>query len=529
MVKQIKILTKAQLGNFFNINVVRHSKDKKKKAGIIALMAVWVLLIAMIWFYIGLLAYGYAQIGLGEIVPMYLVAISGIVILMFGILKAGSIIFQKNSYEMLCSLPVSQTAIVVSRFLSMYLGNFLLAVVVMLPGMAVYGYLLRPGISFYLIGLVGMIFIPLLPMTLATLIGAVVTAVASRMKHKSLVNTVLTLGFVGLIMLLSSWLTTVEEELTFAMILNLANFMTNLIGRLYPPAVWLGKAMISCNLQQLLLFLGVSVLLFLVMAVAVSRNFARICQGLFSTYAKHDYQMTELKSASVMSALYKKEVKRYFASSIYVTNTIIGPIMMVAFAIAVFVAGEEAIQMYFPFMEDVKGLVPFVMGAVAGMCTTTCASISIEGKEWWLIKSLPVSTKAVLDSKLLLNATLNLPCYVVSEVLLILALKPIGLELAWMIVLPLLFMAFSSVFGLTVNLLFPNFEWKNETEVVKQGVSVLLGGLGGSLIVIICALPLIFLKQIPADVTKLVVAMVMAVVTGILYWKNARVDLRKIV
>lgn len=528
MIRQIRILTKAQLGNFFNINVARHSKDKKKKAGMIAIMAVWVLLIAMVWFYIGLLAYGYVQIGLGEIVPMYLVAISGIVILVFGILKAGSIIFQKNSYEMLCSLPVSQTAIVVSRFLSMYLGNFLMAVVVMLPGMAVYGYLLRPGISFYLIGIVGTIFIPLLPMTLATLMGAVVTAVASRMKHKSMVTTVLTLAFVGLIMLLSSRLSAVEEEMTMAMLLNLANFMTNLIGRLYPPAVWLGKAMVSWDLQQLLLFLGVSVLLFLVMAAAVSGNFSKICQGLFNTYAKHDYQMTELKSASVLAALYKKEMKRYFASSIYVTNTIIGPIMMLASAIAVFVAGEETIRMYFPFMEDVTGLLPFVMGAIAGMCTTTCASISIEGKEWWLVKSLPVSTKAILDSKLLLNATLNIPCYVLSEILLILALKPTGLELVWMIVLPILFMVFSAVFGITANLWFPNFEWKNEAEVVKQGISVLVGGFGGSLIIVLCALPVVFLPQIPGDVTKLVVTVVMMGVTGFLYWKNARVDLRKI-
>lgn len=528
MIKQIKILTKAQLGNFFNMNVVIHSKDKKKKAGMIAMMAVWVLLIAMVWFYIGLLTYGYAQIGLGEIVPMYLVAISGIVILFFGILKAGSIIFQKASYEMLRSLPVSQTAIVVSRFLSMYLSNLLLAFIVMLPGMAAYGYLLRPDFSFYLIGIVGTIFIPLLPMTLATLIGALVTAVSSRMRHKNLVATILTLGSVGIIMLLSSGLTAIEEEITPAMILNLANIMTSLIGNLYPPAVWMGKAMVSCDLGQFGLFLGISIIIFLAMAAVVSANFSKICQGLFSTAAKHDYQMTELKSASILSALYKKEVKRYFASSIYVTNTIIGPLMMAAFAIAVFAAGEETILLYFPFIDEVTGLFPFVMGAIASMATTTCASISIEGKEWWIIKSLPVSAKALLDGKLLLNVTINAPCYVISEILLILALKPEGMELVWLIVLPVIFIAFSGVFGITANLLLPNFEWQNEAEVVKQGAAVLVGGLGGSLIIIICALPLVFLRQVPQDVMKLIIAVVLSGITAFLYWKNAKVELKKI-
>lgn len=264
------------------------------------------------------------------------------------------------------------------------------------------------------------------------------------------------------------------------------------------------------------------------MAAVVSVHFSKICQGLFSTTAKHDYQMTELKSVSILSALYKKEVKRYFASSIYVTNTIIGPLMMAAFAIAVFVAGEETILLYFPFMDEVTGVVPFAMGAIASMATTTCASISIEGKEWWIIKSLPVSAKTLFDSKLLLNFTINAPCYVISEILLILALKPKGLELVWLIVLPVIFIAFSGVFGITANLLLPNFEWQNEAEVVKQGAAVLVGGLGGSLIIIICALPLVFFRQVPQDVMKLIIAVVLAGSTAFLYWKNAKVELKKI-
>ena len=124
MVRQIKILTRAQLCNFFNINAARYSKDRRKKAGLIAMMVVWLLLIVMIGFYVGIMAYGYIQLGLEAVLPMMLIAVSGLLILSFTVLKAGGILFQKNFYETLCSFPVSQQAIVVSRFLSMYLYLF---------------------------------------------------------------------------------------------------------------------------------------------------------------------------------------------------------------------------------------------------------------------------------------------------------------------------------------------------------------------------------------------------------------------
>ena len=98
MLRQIRILTKAQLCNFLNINVARFSKDRKKKNGMIAMGLVWVMLIAMLCFYVGALSYGYIYIGLERVLPMYLSMISGILIFFFGMLNAGSVIFQRNSY-----------------------------------------------------------------------------------------------------------------------------------------------------------------------------------------------------------------------------------------------------------------------------------------------------------------------------------------------------------------------------------------------------------------------------------------------
>jgi len=414
----------------------------------LGLMAVWAVLIVMFVFYIGAFSYGYIQMGLGSVLPVYLIAVSSILIFFFSIFKAGSIIFQKNFYEILCSLPISQTAIVISRFLSMYVGNVLLALAVMIPGMGVYAYFMHPGLSFYLLAVIGTLFIPLLPMTVATLFGALITAISSRMRHKSLVGAGLSVLLVLGIMLASSQLTKIEENISPEMLQDFSNILTTLIGDIYPPAIWLGTAMVDGSFGQSIFYFGISLLLFIIMVLIVSTNFQKICHGLYSTTAKHDYEMEKLKTNSVLGALYKKELKRYFASSVYVTNTIIGPIMMVIFAVTIFIMGTEQIEQYLPIKKGVIDLIPFALAGVGCIMPATSTSISMEGKEWWIVTSLPIKAKTLFDSKILVSLSIIAPFYFIAEILLMLALKPNLLDMMWLLILPAIFILFTCVYGI---------------------------------------------------------------------------------
>lgn len=496
--------------------------------------AVWLLLILMLFFYVGALAYGYIFMGLSEVLIMYLVAIAGLITFFFGMFKAGSVIFKKTSYDIICALPVSQTAIVVSRFLSMYLGNLLLALCVMLPGMAVYGYMLRPGACFYIMGIIGTLFIPLLPMTAAALSGALITAVSSRMKHKSLVSAGLSIALVLAVMALSAKTTELAglaemnemgEAAVLEMLQDMLQPLTKVIACLYPPALWMGKAMTEGSILYAVLYFGVSVLFFVITIAIVSRFFKPICQRLYSTSAKHNYKMEKLDSSSVLSALFKKEWKRYFSSSIYVSNTIVGPILMVAFSAAVLVMGVENIDQTLPVPGGVRGLIPFVMAVIGCMMTTTCTSVSLEGKNWWITTSLPISAKTLFDGKILFNLALFAPFYAVSEILLIIALRPSFMELLWLVLLPAAFLVFACVFGISMNLLFPVFDWETDVAIVKQSVSALAGGLGGAVLILLSAVPLVCFPQVPADVMKLVILCVTLAATAGLYYGNTKVKL----
>ena len=525
MLKQIRTLTSLQLKNLYGMNVFRHTKDKEARKKSLWLGVAWIFVIAMICFYLGGMAYGYILIGMAEILPAYFIMLSSMIILGFAIFKAGNVIFQRNAYDILCSLPVSQMAIVVSRFARMYVENLMLTLLLMLPGMVVYGVMIKPAIMFYIAGIVVVIFVPLLPITLATFLGALVTAIASRMKHKSLVSALLSVLLVVGILGLSPQMATMEEEFSIEMLQQLSEMVLSVIESIFPPAIWMGNAMLGKDYLPCAFYLIGAVAAFIITMVFISANYQRISQRLYSTAAKHNYKLQSLKRQSILIALIKREAKRYFASSVYVTNTIVGPILAVVFAGAMMGLGIDEMQQSLGLPIDISGLIPFLLAGIFCVMGTTCTAISMEGKEWWIVKSLPIRTKDILDSKIAFQLLLEAPFYLVAEILLIIALKPSVLEFLWLILIPAVSIVFASVFGLFVNLKMPVFNWENEVTVVKQSASAALGGLGALLVMIVCMVPVIFVPAAYADLSKGFMCIVLVGVTVLLYQKGNRTNL----
>ena len=142
---QIKILSKAELYNVFGLNVLRFSKDKRVKRRATLLLAVYCFLAVMIMFYVGSLSLGLCLLSLSEAVPAYLLAVASFFLFFLGIFKAGGVVFKKEGYDIISSLPVSQSAIVVSRFLRLYIEDLLFALAVLLPGLSVYAFFEKTG------------------------------------------------------------------------------------------------------------------------------------------------------------------------------------------------------------------------------------------------------------------------------------------------------------------------------------------------------------------------------------------------
>ena len=172
---------------------------------------------------------------------------------------------------------------------------------------------------------------------------------------------------------------------------------------------------------------------------------------------------------------------------------------------------------------EIEGLIrkifPFLLAMMPAMMPTTSVSISMEGKQWWILQSLPVNKKDIIQAKILMNLTVVAPFYVVSELLAILAFSPSLWEVVCLLVIPAVYILFSSVAGIVINLHFPVFDWENETVVVKQSAATFFAMIIG---VLSCGVAMGICVAVPQGVTGVYMAVVVVAVlavTGVL-WKK---------
>lgn len=526
--RRLRLLCHLQLINLFGLNVLRHTRDKRERRKKQWLMAAYILVALVLAAYMGMYSFGLIQLGMQDAVIQFLFMTASLLIFFFSALKTGSVLFERKSADLLGALPLQQSELVLSRFVRMYVENLLLSLIVVLPGTAVYALCLKPEISFYLSGLILIVQLPLLPLTLAVWLGAAVAALTSHMKHKNLISAVLTVVLVLALMAGFSQLARFGGTDMNGILTQLSLVITEWIQKLYPPAVWMGKAMTESRFAPAALCMIGSAALLAGAVWFASAHYRRIAELVHSTGKSGQYRLREMHRSTVLRALYRREVKRYFASGIYVTNTIIGPVLSVAAAAAVLAAGVDTLQNALPIALNVRCALPFVVAVPACMMTTTSVSVSMEGAQWWLVKSWPVAPKVILQSKLLLNLSLIAPFYAVMEILLIIAMRPGLQELFWLLLIPAEMILFVCVLGLTVNLKLPLLGWENEVAVVKQSASALTGGLGGALIVLLCGAAAALVTAVPVWLTRLAICMVIGAATAALQHWNARADFKTI-
>lgn len=530
MNKQVVRLCRLQLGNLFGFNEFRHTKDQSKKKRYLGMGLLFLLLGAMLAGYAGAYAVGLCMLGMAELVPVYLYAAVSLMTLFLTFFKAGSVLFSMKGYEMLVSLPVPPYAIVISRFISMYLTNLLAGLLLVVPGIVVYGRFEKPGVLFYPVCLLGILFLPLLPLTIASILGVGITAISIRSRHKSLMEAGLMILVVVGVMVGSMLLSGKAEEIDTQALKNLAQVAAQQIGRIWPPAIWFRNAVFGDG-KSLALLLAVPTLIFILFLVVIQRYFERICTALIGVKAKNNYQWKKLAAGSRRKALWRKELKRYFASGIYVSNTLVGYVMAVLACAALLIVGIDRIEemMQLPDINSiVKSCMPFAMALFMCMTSISSCSISMEGNHFWMLQTLPLKSREIYDSKILASLTVAAPFYLMTVLLAIPAVHATVLESIFIAVIPACYLVFTAVAGITFNLAFPLLKWESEVRVVKQSVSVMCGMLTG---MISTAVPLgitIAAGGRNGNLIKLGTLAVLVILTGVLYKKNEKVELLKL-
>lgn len=519
----------AQLG----IHILLHEKDKRKKNGKITTIIALSICAIMLAFYCGAMAYGYAYMGLTTLIPSIALVISSFFTMFYTMFKTNGELFHYKDYDTLMSLPIPVKTIIGSRFLNMYLWNVCITILIMLPMGIVYGITTKPSLLFYFIWLFGMFIVSLIPTTVAAVIGAVITAISIKFKYSNAVSIVLSLlliiGVVGLPMIaandmnngLAQMIDPSTGNLNLTTMQELAPIISQSIHKMYPPAQLFTRAVVEDNIGAFLLFVGISIGWYLLFIYVLSLRYKQIYTALTSHQSRSNYVFKNQQQSSMLKALVKKTTLRILKSSVCALNLLVGCVIAIVFSIAMVVVGPEAIQTSIEiknFDEILNNVAAFIIAGMVCMTNTSVISLSLEGKNIWLIKSLPITPKTLYDSYLVTNFIFTIPTSLICSLLFCIALKTGLLATIIIFLTPIIFSVFTAVIGIFISNRMAFYNWPDETSLVKQSALSMIGILGGMVFLFLCGTVVnIGIIPIAPDLLTLIINGVILILTLFIY------------
>lgn len=467
--KKVMGLVRVQLWAMIaSVFAVGEQRKKKTRALYMGFTFFFILMSVISFFYAYSIATLLNMFNIIYSLPSLFMAITSIIVLFTTIFKVKGTIFGFKDYDMVMSLPVKSSEIVASRLILLYSINLVFSLMLMLPMMIAYGIIARPAFLFYIFSIISVFLIPLLPIIIASILGTIITYAAMHFRYSNVVYMVLSFALLLAFMITPFFIQGSEEA--FA---KMHQVMADQINRIYPLAGLYSKAVTGYDLSAMIVFTAISVLAFIIYSIVVGKLFIKINTLTMTGTYRTDYTLGELKTSSPIKSLFKKELKRYLASNVYVMNTGFGIVILVIIAIAL------------PFIDpnfivagmDVTGVIQDIMPMLISFCIatscTTMASISIEGNNLWIIKSLPVSVRNVFMSKILVNLSILAPA-LISTIFIGLVLQVPFVQGITVVLSVIMFSVFVTLYGLVINLSFPNLSWTTETVIVKQSTSSMI-------------------------------------------------------
>lgn len=451
-------LLKINLISYFNFYKVLNAKTISEKIKeilkLLFMLFIYCVIGIYIYFFARMTMNGYVSLKIEYVLLGEFFALSSIFALFATVFRVDGMLFNTKDYDQLVSLPIKKTTIIGSKMANLYISNLVFSFIIMIPTLLAYTKVVVISNIFYLLYFLSIFIIPLIPTILAVIIGTIVTTVSSRFKIKKVVYFFLMLALAfG-----SFYLSTTMDNATELQIANLGENIVNTFNKLYPLTKTYMNMLFNNDLTSVILFISIPILTYLLSTLIIGIFYTNIVSKINEKTFKKTFHIRKIKQQSPTKALLKKEFKRYISSPNYILNSSIGLIIMVFASIALLFVSPEKISMILGIEGSAKLLEskgPLLMGIMLMLSCTTCSSISLEGKNIWIIKSLPVDSKKIFWGKMLLNILLIIISATIASISICYVLK-LGIKgFVLFIITAIVYALFISVLGLVVNLHFP--------------------------------------------------------------------------
>lgn len=475
--KKILSLIKVSLNHDMNLLKVNTKKQKK-----ITKILLPIILLGYLMVVIG--SYSYVLMdklkgaNLEYVVVSIFAFFTTITTLMEGIYKSGNLLFNCKDDDMLLSLPINKKTILFVRMLKFYLFELLYNSLFILPVMIVYAFKTAPGLSYYLVSFVALLTLPIVPIILSCILGFLITYLSSKFKGKNLIQTIFTT-----IVLLAFMYFGYNSGGFISNIAKHASDLNDLITKIYYPIGEYITLINNFNIINLLIYIMIHILISIFTLLILSKIYFKINSKAKKVITNKKLKKYIIKSKSQRSAFIKKEINKFVSTPVFITNAGFGLVLYIIVCILIslkfntiastFSTPDGSIN-----IDTIKSQLPVIAFGIICfgtlMTSITSSMISLEGKTFNLLKSLPIKSKQIVYYKVLTSLVIIIPFILIGDAILFIRFKFEIISMLLLIIASILLPIVAESIGILVNLKYPKIDATNDTEVVKQSMSSLI-------------------------------------------------------
>ncbi len=508
--KEILFLTKVSLINNFNIHSLNPKNSRTTRDKVKPLIFIFVIIALMptyVYYVTFLRQVGKSLLMLNQELYFSTLAhyMASSMVFFFGLLYVLSYYYFSRDTEMLIPLPLKGRTIVVSKFITILVYEYVLLAIFLIPILVINKSLVGGNIIVYIIkSSMTFLLTPVIPLSLASILIIILMRTTNIKGKKDLIRLISMFLFMfvilGIQIVIQRSMVQIppgQEQAFIATLFSDNKALIDMTGRYFPVSKWTSISLSNSGIESILDFIKIAaanIVAFAVM-IAVSEKIylGGIIGGKEAQAKKKKLTNEELEEASGRVsknyiAIFKADMKTLLKTPIYMFNCV-GIVIIIPFALLVMpsLTGNSGdigeLGNYYSQYENF-----FTFGLAGGfmffaaMNPTAPSAFSREGKTFWITRIIPVRTTDHIIGKGLSPLLLQL----LSVIIVSAGIKfYIPVNAAGMLTSALLGMAGSVpllLTGLAVDISRPLLDWDNPQRAVKQNFNVLISMGIGSLI-----------------------------------------------
>lgn len=409
------------------------------------------------------------------------------------IFESLNVLYFSKDLKVLLRMPIKSINILNAKFLNMIFSEYQMEIIMLAIPMIIYGLITKVSIIFYLYMIVILIFIPIIPIMITSLVISIVMRFTNFIKNKNKVMYITIIFSIFVLGIIMGFFNTQHQMSVnfFKDIILKANGLAESIADYFILIKPIMNTLLNYNningVKNLILYIFENLICYITILFIMSKIYLKGAIGVCINTNKHrenikDLNLEDFRKQKILKSYLIKEIKTMIRTPIFFIQCLIIPILdpiaifliiigLVKFAELV---GLNLWENLYSVSIQTTGIAIFLgVGQVFYMMNfSSIISVSRESNNAIILKYIPIDFTKQFNFKITIGIIVNLVGTVLVTIFYLLCTKNILFSI--IICLELIFI---NIIGEKVKLLVdlskPQLNWDSEYTMMKQNTNIM--------------------------------------------------------